>query len=57
MFTIGIISDMFISNTLGSAGKSLGKAGSPFAKSTLSFTFLSASSGEMLKSNSIKTVE
>ena len=42
---------------LGSAGKSLGKEGSPLTLSTASLTFLKASSGVTEKSNLISIDE
>ena len=57
IFAIGINSEKFSSNTFGSAGKSVGKSGWPIAASTLSFTFLKASSGDTSKLNLTWMVE
>ena len=56
MFITGIISEKFISNTLGSAGRSVGKSGSALALSTASFTLRRASLGSTLKSNLMSMV-
>jgi hypothetical protein len=45
MFITGISSEKFISNTFGSAGRSVGKLASPRALSTASFTLRNASVG------------
>ena len=57
IFIMGIISEIFSSIILGSAGKSFGKSASDMAISTLSFTLRKASSGVTLKSNSAIIIE
>ena len=54
---MGICSLKFTSVTLGSLGRSLGKSLSAIAISTLSFTFINASEGEISKLNSTLMLE
>ena len=57
IFIMGICSLKFTSVTLGSLGRSLGKSLSAIAISTLSFTFINASEGEISKLNSTLMLE
>ena len=53
---MGTNSENLNSDTLGAAGKSLGKSAVAWAASTLSFTFLRASEGATEKSNLTRMV-